>query len=447
MDRQTLWAYTLLISGCIWQNCQAAVMHGAYIAGDGWNITNITKFKTDTAKPLAVQNIFTTFDYAWSTQLKYQASNIVAQQATPMISLMPVISARRVNLLGEITSGQWNTYLDTWIAGLKSWQNTYPAAAKPTVLIRFAHEFNGNWYPWGNDPQGLKAAWRYIHARFKAAGVTKVEWVWCANNVDVDQYNNMALYYPGDDVVDWTALDGYNWGSNYSYSRWKDFSETFSIPYIKLVTNFPSKPVMLAEVASTEPSDTPRSTYGQTGNNTDASESKAVWIDDMYSRIPTEYPAIRAVAWFNINKELSWAINGTAQNGLANTGLPQYIQRILGAAYTGSFSPVSGGTMVWKNPHLKAKPMTTSPWETWVAQWIPKAPVKKHCAVNETSYSSLPTPVGHALLQQEAEGMRNNSKFRESRLQSRLDLVVDNLPDHVEDRVGDVLENRGKDGE
>jgi len=42
-----------------------------------------------------------------------------------------------------------------------------------------------------------------------------------------------------------------------------------------------------------------------------------VWVQDMYTRILAEYPAIRAVAWFNTNKELSWALNGAGNTGLA----------------------------------------------------------------------------------------------------------------------------------
>jgi mannan endo-1,4-beta-mannosidase len=322
-------------------NAFCGAMQGAYVNKDGWVPSYISQFNTDVAKPLAIVNLFTSFDYNWANQLRYQSSNIVSLQATPMITWMPITSGRKtINLLPEILSGQWDTYINNWINGLKTWQATYPINARPTLLIRFAHEFNGNWYPWGNDPTNLKAAWRYMKTKFNAAGVTNVEWVWCANNVNVDSYNNVNLYYPGDDVVDWTGLDGYNWGSNYSFSRWKSFNETFSIPYINLVTAFPNKPVMLGEVASAEPSDTPNLAYGQNGNNADANENKDVWVQDMYARIMSEYPAIRAIAWFNLNKELSWALNGTAKNGLANTGLNAYRSAMSNPFYLGSFTPL-----------------------------------------------------------------------------------------------------------
>ncbi len=252
----------------------ATAMLGAYLDYDGWNTDVIDTVNAAMAKPLAVINLFSNFEQGWGN-LTTQTTNIVSRNAVPMITWMPSVSTRpNANLLGEISSGQWDSYIDSWISGLKTWQAKYPIDSRPTVLIRFAHEFNGNWYPWGNDPNGLKTAWAYLHNRFAAAGVSGVQWVWCANNASVDSYNDITRYYPGDTLVDWTALDGYNWGSNYSFSQWKGFAETFSSPYITLVANYPSKPVMLAEVASAEPADLPNAAYGQDGNDSDANQSK-----------------------------------------------------------------------------------------------------------------------------------------------------------------------------
>ena len=227
MSRVRLLPLSLLTLMCslATTHASAGAMLGAYVDYDGWNTVSIDQFNAATTKPLAIVNVFSNFSQDWGS-LSTQASNVVSRNATPMITWMPSVSDRPdANLLSEITTGQWDTYIDNWIKGLKAWQATYPSTSKPTVLLRFAHEFNGNWYPWGNDPNGLKAAWRYLYSRFKAANVTNVEWVWCANNTNIDSYNNITLYYPGDDVVHWTGIDGYNWGSNYSFSTWKSFAE------------------------------------------------------------------------------------------------------------------------------------------------------------------------------------------------------------------------------
>jgi beta-mannanase len=180
-----------------------------------------------------------------------------------------------------------------------------------------------------------------MHALFEAAGVnSSVEWIWCANNADMDDVQDITRYYPGNAVVDWTAIDGYNWGSNYSFSRWKSFDETFSSAYTKLLSNYPDKPVMIAEVGSAEPSDLPNPSWGQDDNDTDANASKDAWVQDMYTRIMASYPAIRAVSWFNTNKELSWALNETALSGYPNSGLAGYNSVVINTYFQSTFSPL-----------------------------------------------------------------------------------------------------------
>ncbi len=323
---------------------QSSTMLGAYINHDGWSQSDIDKFNNNAAKPLAVVNIFTSFDRHWDS-LYTQSSNIVSRGGTPMITLMPYSASRNPDMLRAIANGEEDNYLNSWIASFKNWRDAYPVDARPSILLRFGHEFNGNWYPWGNQPEMLVAAWRHMHNLFVQAGVNdSVEWVWCANNVNVDNVNDITRYYPGGDVVDWTSIDGYNWGSNFSFSRWKSFDETFSSSYVKLVSNYPDKPVIIAEVASAEPDDLPNVAMGQNGNDADAGQSKDLWVQDMYLRIKEAYPAIRAVAWFNTNKELSWALNETALSGASNTGLAGYNSVVGDSYFLGSFVPTKTTT-------------------------------------------------------------------------------------------------------
>ena len=88
------------------------------------------------------------------------------------------------NLLPEIAAGEWDDYIDTWIDGLLSWLGSYPKSKRPMILLRFAHEFNGHWYPYSDEPVLYIIAWRRIHDRFKAAGANNfVEWVWNSNHI------------------------------------------------------------------------------------------------------------------------------------------------------------------------------------------------------------------------------------------------------------------------
>jgi hypothetical protein len=95
------------------------------------------------------------------------------------------------------------------------------------VLFRFAHEMNGNWYPYsgtfsgggadadGNGsadgPQKYIAAWRYVHALFAAEGADKLVWVFSPNATShpAASWNAPFAYYPGSAYVDWIAVDVY----------------------------------------------------------------------------------------------------------------------------------------------------------------------------------------------------------------------------------------------
>jgi len=235
-----------------------------------------------------------------------------------MITWMPIDLARQNdNLLPEIALGYWDEYLLQWGSKLLAWVNSYPQNEQPRLAVRFAHEFNGNWYPYSNTPGSYKAAWQSIHDLFEEMGVNEhVDWVWSASKTNVDDYNDFTVYYPGDNYVDWTSLDGYNWGSNYTSLGWSSFKSVFAESYSVMIENYPSKPIMIGETASAEPQDLPNTAYGMYGDDTDAFESKSVWIQDMLVELESSFPAVRALSIFNINKELSWSISTDMNTGL-----------------------------------------------------------------------------------------------------------------------------------
>jgi beta-mannanase len=165
---------------------------------------------------------------------------------------------------------------------------------------------NGNWMPWselvnGNKPGQFVQAWRHIHNIFTSLGVTNVTWLWSPN---IDYSNSIPLreVYPGDAYVDWTAMDGYNWG-NIGPHSWESFSQVFQQTYYDIL-GITSKPLMIAETASTE----------QAGN-------KAGWITDGFvNQLVHTFPLIRGFVWFNQNKETDWRIESSpsAQNAFAS---------------------------------------------------------------------------------------------------------------------------------
>ena len=405
-----------LASVLVTSQAHADTSVGAYVNYDGWSTGTIDAFNTDTARQAATINVFSTFDYNWWGHLRYQSGNIVSRGATPLITWMPYKRDRPdANILEEIIDGKHDGYVYAWLDGFKYWLNTYPTHEQPKIALRFAHEFNGTWYPWGDKPDALKAAWRHLHSMFVKKGVSHaVDWVWNANNVDVDSHNDITRYYPGDDVVDWLSIDGYNWGSNYSFSSWKSFDETFSQQYVKMVENYPGKPIMLAEVSSAEPHDLPSASKGQDGDDSDALESKELWISDMMDRIKTTYPAIKSIVWFNTNKELDWALNLEG-----NTGLTAYNNAVSDSYFAGTLdvSIPTDTASEEEKPQLAGRAAGNE---------MPKASVSAVTAY-AMAMAKKPQVVGIAKLAKEAKGIRkmNKNALRNWRLESILPKEVD----------------------
>lgn len=202
--------------------------------------------------------------------------------------------------LAAIVAGQWDSYIDSWGAAA--------AALDLPLMLRFGHEFNGNWYPWSLSANGqagagaiYAAAFRRVVTRMRAAGASKVQFVWCYNNqsTPTQSWNDPTTAYPGDDVVDWIGIDGYNFGTSQSWSRWTRFSDVFAQAVSLAGQIAPHKPVILAEMGCSE-----------TGGD------KAAWITQMAADL-THMPSVRAITWFDTLKETSWQLTSSDASWLA----------------------------------------------------------------------------------------------------------------------------------
>jgi beta-mannanase len=200
--------------------------------------------------------------------------------------------------LDRITAGDFDTYIQQWGTALASW-------GKP-VMLRFAHEMNGNWYPWaeaanGNQAGDYVAAWRHVHDVVAATGATNVQWVWTPN---VPYWGSTPLsgLYPGAGYVDIVGLDGYNWGTAASWSSWTSPSALFGDGLAALRSLAPGKPIMISETASAE-----------------AGGSKANWNSSLVSYLAAQSD-ITAFIWFHHNKEVDWRINSSTSSASALAG-------------------------------------------------------------------------------------------------------------------------------
>lgn len=189
--------------------------------------------------------------------------------------------------LKQINDGAQDGYIRSFAQNVKSYQGK--------VILRFGHEANGDWYPWGGRPEEYKAAFRKVVAIFREEGVSNVSFMWSVNayNQPSSPISTLSAYYPGNDVVDLIGIDGFNFGTSRDFGGWKSFYTLFAPPYKYLSTNY-KKPIYISETSSSE-----------SGGN------KSEWINQMFLSLYSDFPKVEEVVWFNLIKEADWRVNSS----------------------------------------------------------------------------------------------------------------------------------------
>ena len=115
------------------------------------------------------------------------------------------------------------------------------------TFVRFAHEMNGSWYPWSQQPERYVEAFRRVatavHERspssamiwapnegsgypYAGRGYAAAPGSTAASALDTDHDGDLdgdddpyAPYYPGDEAVDWIGVSLYHWGIAYPWGE------------------------------------------------------------------------------------------------------------------------------------------------------------------------------------------------------------------------------------
>jgi len=301
-----------------------------------WDMSAATKLETMVGKKLSILNFSSPFANCPTSggSCSYynfpvnEMNSIRSHGSIPFFSWASQSIPSSVNepnfQLSDVIAGTYDSYIEKWATAARNWGHPF--------YLRFNWEMNGRWFPWSEGVNGNKSgefvtAWRHVHDIFTRVGATNVNWVWCPN-VDPDNiFLNLQSQYPGDQYVDWTGLDGYNWGTNPAKpDRWRSFDSLYRSTYDRIVNTIaPSKPMMLSEIGSTE--------YGG---------SKAAWITDMLAKIPSEYPKIRGLLWFEkFDSGMDWPLETSTS---ATSAFAAGIQNPVYAGNT--FATLSGNTIL-----------------------------------------------------------------------------------------------------
>ncbi len=215
--------------------------------------------------------------HRWDDQFPTPAERAIAATGHElMLNWEPVDRKGTMLSWASIAAGKQDAVIDAAARRL---------ATLPEVLVSFSHEPEQDFHAHGTTAD-FAAAFRHVHDRMQADGLTNISWVWdlqgLSDPVWLARYQQM---WPGNAYVDWVAWDPYNWGSCRGRA-WTSFSQTVTPFYNWLEAHgFGDKPFMLAEYGSVENPADPR--------------AKAKW----YAAIPAalkQLPNLRALVYFDV---------------------------------------------------------------------------------------------------------------------------------------------------
>jgi hypothetical protein len=207
--------------------------------------------------------------------------------------------------LADVAHGAFDAYIHEFAEKAREWGHPF--------FLRFDQEMNGFWFPWSEGVNGNKrgtfvAAWRHVHDIFTRVGATNATWVWCPNVDFTRKLIPLHSLYPGGRYVDWTCLDGFNWGKTPGSGGWMGFGRVFESTYRRMVKIAPKKPMMIGETASEE-----------------RGGSKPAWIHNTLKIVPHRFRKVRALLWFEEkDRDMHWPIESSPAS---STAFAQAIQR------------------------------------------------------------------------------------------------------------------------
>lgn len=205
--------------------------------------------------------------------------------------------------LTSIAAGAYDKYLTSVADAAR-------AFGKP-IVMRFAHEMNGSWYPWGNGVNGNTpaeyiAAWRHVVTVFRAAGADNVYWLWTPNK----EGHGLSSWYPGNSYVNFVGVDGYN-GPQYSHA-WMTPEQVFGSSFAQF-PSFTDKPIVIGEVGCVE-------------GSSSFPGSKAAWIT-AFVRYLAAQPKAAGFVWSEFDGTKKIDTSGSAQAAMKAALAAQWVSR------------------------------------------------------------------------------------------------------------------------
>ena len=239
------------------------------------------------------------------------------------------------------------------------------------VIVRFAHEMNGSWYAWGQQPTQYVEAFRRLAAAIHA-GAPGSSTMWAPNYgggypftggqytakrgsadfavLDTDgdlsltmNDDSYAPYFPGDDAVDWAGLSLYHWGNtrpwgNNEVTEPRKFEDMLTGNFVGLAGDDSAVPdfYQVYGVEGGHPVAIPETAaiYTPSRGGVDELTVKQEWWRQIFvSDFHERFPEVKMINWFEwnkyeieINDDVDWrAANSPTISAAFKADLPDWL--------------------------------------------------------------------------------------------------------------------------
>ncbi|MBI2032711.1 MAG: hypothetical protein HYT09_03645 [Candidatus Levybacteria bacterium] len=264
----------------------------------------------------------------------------------------------------SIANGSFDPYLRAWAKDAKAY-------GKP-VILRYAHEMNGHWFPWsawkadggngknyynvGNTPENYVKAWQHVYDVVKKEQkATNVKFLWAPWGSGIP-----TKWFPGNDYVDYVGFDSYA-----ALDKDKSMADLYD-PLIKGLRDISKKKIIVAETGIDARYPNPK---------------RSDWITNGYTEIYNKYPDVSAIIYFNFG---NWELTNGAEirSAYASAANQTHLQ--------GRFSPFKASAPAQEQPPQQEQPQPT-------ATPVPEAtPIVRDDPPQETKTEPTATPVAES---------------------------------------------------
>jgi hypothetical protein len=268
---------------------QPASYLGAYVQGNPRSYGPLNTFAAAAGTQPSIAVYYSGWGEPFQDTFAVQAAD---HDAVPLVQIEPGGIS-----LAALAAGAYDSYLESFADAVAS----YGARTGHGVIIGFAHEPNGSWYPWGYkhlSPATWVAAWRHIVDVFRRQGADDVTWLWTVNIIDL--HGGIASpgpWWPGSSYVTWIGIDGY-----YYKPSWR-FAPLFG-PTIRAVRALSLDPILISETGVAP------------------AAGKPAKIADLFAGIRSY--GLLGFVWFDAKRHQDWRISSASAFAAYHHGAQAY---------------------------------------------------------------------------------------------------------------------------